>query len=228
MNVCKVFQNMIFYQWKKNKGSYSAGMIFAAHSVLSSCKSRDYRRVQEMSKLAVFFADGCEEIEGLTVVDMLRRAKLEVVGISITGSKEIHGSHEIHFLADTTFEEAEMDTFDGVILPGGLTGTANLGAHEGVISTIKKFAEEGKMVAAICAAPSVLGANGILQGKRATCHPGWEDKLTGAVITEGNAVVDGNIITSRGMGTAIDFSLAIIAELADEDVVANVKKGIVY
>lgn len=181
-----------------------------------------------MSKIAVFFADGCEEIEGLTVVDMLRRAKLEVVGISVTGSREIHGSHKIDFFADTTYEEAKMDTFDGVILPGGAVGTANLAAHEGVVSTVKKFAEEGKLVAAICAAPSILGAHGILQGKRATCHPGWEDKLAGAVLSEEHAVVDGNIITSRGMGTAIDFSLAVIATLADEDVVAHVRKGIVY
>ena len=93
---------------------------------------------------------------------------------------------------------------------------------------IKKFAEEGKLVAAICAAPSVLGANGILQGKHAVCHPGWEEKLIGAVTSEETVVTDGNIITSRGMGTAIDFSLAIIAKLTDEDVVANVRKGIVY
>lgn len=181
-----------------------------------------------MSKIAVFFADGCEEIEGLTVVDMLRRAKLDVVGISVNGSREVHGSHNITFLADLTYEEAEMDSFDGAVLPGGVPGTPNLGAHEGVVSTVKKFAEEGKLVAAICAAPSVLGQNGILGGKRATCHPGWEDKLTGAEVLEENAVTDGNIITSRGMGTAIDFSLAIIRKLADDGTVEQVRKGIVY
>ncbi len=181
-----------------------------------------------MSKIAVFFADGCEEIEGLTVVDMLRRANLDVVSVSVTGSREVHGSHNITFFADTTFEEVQTDTFDGAVLPGGGVGTENLGAHEGVVSLAKKFAKEGKLVAAICAAPSVLGANGILQGRRATCHPGWEDKLVGAEVVFENAVTDGNLITSRGMGTAIDFSLAIIAKLADEDVVAQVKKGIVY
>ncbi len=181
-----------------------------------------------MSKIAVFFADGCEEIEGLTVVDMLRRASLEVVGVSISGGREIQGSHNIRFFADTTYEEAPIDTFDGVVLPGGVKGTENLGAHPGVVSTIKKFAEEGKLVAAICAAPSVLGANGILHGKHAVCHPGWEEKLIGAVTSEETVVTDGNIITSRGMGTAIDFSLAMIAKLTDEDVVANVRKGIVY
>lgn len=181
-----------------------------------------------MSKIAVFFADGCEEIEGLTVVDMLRRARLEVVSVSVTGSREIHGSHQITFFADTTFDEADLDTFDGAVLPGGAVGTENLGAHEGVAAVIKKFAAEGKLVAAICAAPSVLGANGILQGKRAACHPGWEAKLIGAEAVSENVVTDGNIITSRGMGTAIDFSLAIIAKLADESVISQVRKGIVY
>ncbi len=181
-----------------------------------------------MSKIAVFFAYGCEEIEGLTVVDMLRRAKIDVVGISITGSREVHGSHNITFMADTTYEEAQIDTFDGVVLPGGVPGTPNLGAHDGVAAAVKKFAEEGKLVAAICAAPSILGQNGILQGRRATCHPGWEDKLTGAVVTEENAVTDNNVITSRGMGTAVDFSLAIIQSLADEETLEQVRRGIVY
>lgn len=181
-----------------------------------------------MSKLAVFFADGCEEIEGLTVVDMLRRAKIEVVGVSIMKRLEIHGSHDIMFQADTVFEEANMASYDGVILPGGGVGTANLGAHEGVLSTVQNFAKEGKLVAAICAAPSVLGQAGVLQGRRATCHPGWEDKLLGATTLEDTVVTDDNVITSRGMGTAIDFSLAIIDKFADEEIVADVRKGIVY
>lgn len=181
-----------------------------------------------MSKIAVFFADGCEEIEGLTVVDMLRRAKVDVVTVSIMGRKEIHGSHDVTFFADTTYEEADMASFDGVVLPGGGVGTANLGAHEGVIAAVKGFAAQGKLVAAICAAPSVLGQSGVLQGKHATCHPGWEEKLAGAICSEETAVTDGNIITSRGMGTSIDFSLAILNKIVDEDTVAHVRQGIVY
>ncbi len=181
-----------------------------------------------MSKIAVFFADGCEEIEGLTVVDMLRRAKQDVVSVSVTGSRAIHGSHHITFYADALYEETDMDDFDGAVLPGGAVGTANLGAHEGVVNTIKKFAENGKLVAAICAAPSILGENGILQGRHAVCHPGWEEKLCGAVISEDTAVTDGNIITSRGMGTSIDFALAIISKLSGADTVAQVRKGIAY
>lgn len=181
-----------------------------------------------MSKIAVFFADGCEEIEGLTVVDMLRRAKVDVVTVSIMGRREIHGSHDVTFFADTVYEDVDMAAFDGIVLPGGGVGTQNLGAHDGVAKAVKEFAAAGKLTAAICAAPSVLGQNGVLKGKRATCHPGWEEKLTGAVITEGTAVTDGNIITSRGMGTSIDFSLAILEQITDADTVAHVRKGIVY
>ena len=181
-----------------------------------------------MSRIAVFFADGCEEIEGLTVVDMLRRANVNVDMVSVMERKEIHGSHNITFLADMLYEDMEPASYDGVVLPGGMPGTTNLGVHEGVISIIKAFAAEGKLVFAICAAPSVLGQAGVLRNKRAVCHPGWEDRLTGAIVCEENAMTDGNIITSRGMGTAVDFSLAIIQKLTDEETLANVKKGIVY
>lgn len=181
-----------------------------------------------MSRIAVFFADGCEEIEGLTVVDMLRRANVNVDMVSVMERKEIHGSHNITFLADMLYEDMEPASYDGVVLPGGMPGTTNLGVHEGVISIIKEFAAEGKLVSAICAAPSVLGQAGVLRNKRAVCHPGWEDRLTGAIVCEENAMTDGNIITSRGMGTAVDFTLAIIQKLTDEETLANVKKGIVY
>lgn len=181
-----------------------------------------------MSKIGVFFADGCEEIEGLTVVDVLRRAKQEVVVISVTGKQEITGSHKIRFQADQLFEEVDFSELDGVVLPGGIPGTPNLQAHAGVDRIIKAFAEEGKLVAAICAAPSVLGEAGILKGKKATCHPGFEEKLLGAEWIEQTAVTDGNIITSRGMGTAVDFSLAIVDYVAGAEEVAHVRKGLVY
>ena len=117
---------------------------------------------------------------------------------------------------------------DAVVLPGGMPGTLNLGEHAGVVSIIQKFAGEGKLVAAICAAPSVLGAAGILKGKCAVCHPGFEEKLTGAVVSEDTAVTDGSIITSRGMGTAIDFALAIVKYFKDENAVADLKQKLVY
>ncbi len=181
-----------------------------------------------MSKTGIFMADGCEEIEGLTVVDMLRRVNLEIVMISINGTTSVTGSHGITFEADTVFEDVNFDEFDAVVLPGGIPGTPNLGAHEGVNRIIREFAKKGKLVSAICAAPSVLGAAGLLEGKKATSYPGFEDKLTGAATSEDAVITDGNIITSRGMGTAIDFSLAIISYLKDAETAAELSKKIIY
>ena len=150
-----------------------------------------------MIKVGIFMADGCEEIEGLTVVDIVRRAKLEIETISITEKAEVTSSHQVTFKTDTTKAQADFDSYDAIVLPGGMPGTLNLGADETVVKTIKSFAAEGKLVAAICAAPSVLGENHILEGKKATCHPGFEEKLLGAQWLEQPVVVDGNVITSR-------------------------------
>ena len=173
-------------------------------------------------------ADGCEEIEGLTVVDIVRRAKMEIVMISITGKREVTSSHQVTFLTDALAAEVDYDTLDGIVLPGGMPGTLNLQADETVNKVIRQFAAEGKLVCAICAAPSVLGAAGILEGKCATCHPGFEEKLTGAKVEEKEVVVDGNVITSRGMGTAIPFALEIVRYFADDETVEQVRKGLVY
>ncbi len=181
-----------------------------------------------MSKIGIFMADGCEEIEGLTVVDVIRRAKMEIVTISITGKREVTGSHNVTFLADALASEVDYEELDGIVLPGGMPGTLHLGADETVNRVIREFAAAGKLVCAICAAPSVLGAAGILEGKKATCHPGFEEKLTGAVTGEEEVVVDGNIITSRGMGTAIPFALAIVRYFKDDAAVEEIKKGLVY
>ena len=170
-----------------------------------------------MAKIAICMADGCEEIEALTVVDVLRRAGFEAVTFSITGKNHVTSSHKVTFETDALIEDADWDTFDGIVLPGGMPGTTNLGAHQVVTETIKKFAREGKLVAAICAAPSVLGNNGLLQGKRATSYPGFEDQMEGAIYVTDPVAVDGNIITSRGMGTAIDFSLSIVAYFTDKE-----------
>lgn len=182
-----------------------------------------------MKKLGIFMANGCEEIEGLAVVDLVRRTgEIEITTISISDSKQVEGAHKITFMADALASEVNFEELDGVILPGGMPGTLNLGADESVNTVIKKFAAEGKMVAAICAAPSVLGAAGILEGRHATCYPGFEDKLTGAEVLEDAVVIDGHIITSRGMGTAIDFGLAIIWYLLDDEKAEKVKNGIMY
>lgn len=182
-----------------------------------------------MKKLGIFMADGCEEIEGLTVVDLVRRTgEIEITTISISDTKQVTGSHGITFIADALAGEVDYDSLDGVILPGGMPGTLHLGADETVNAVIRTFAAEGKMVAAICAAPSVLGAAGLLEGRHAACYPGFEDKLTGAECLEDAVVIDGHIITSRGMGTAIDFGLAIIWHLLDDEVMERIKKSIMY
>ncbi len=181
-----------------------------------------------MKKIGVFLADGFEEIEGLTVVDILRRAGMEAEMISIMGRKEICGSHKIAIQADALYEDVEFARLDGVVLPGGMPGTLNLGAHTGVNETVKSFASEGKLVAAVCAAPSVLGQAGLLQGKKATCYPGYEDKLAGAEVVYDEVAEDGNIITSRGMGTTIAFALRITAYLAGEEKAQELAAKIIY
>lgn len=181
-----------------------------------------------MKKIGIFMADGCEEIEGLTVVDIVRRAKMEIVMISITGKREVTSSHQVTFLTDALAAEVDYDTLDGIVLPGGMPGTLNLQADETVNKVIRQFAAEGKLVCAICAAPSVLGAAGILEGKWATCHPGFEEKLTGAKVEEKEVVVDGNVITSRGMGTAIPFALLLVSQMVSEEKAQELAQSIIF
>ena len=181
-----------------------------------------------MSKIGIFMANGCEEVEGLTVVDIARRAGITIDMISLTGKKEVTSSRNVTFKTETTKEEADFDQYDGIILPGGMPGTTNLGDDETVNKVIKEYANDGKLVAAICAAPSVLGLAGILDGKNATCYPGFEDKLLGANWIEEPVVVDDNFITSRGMGTAIPFGLEIVRYFQGDEGVAKVCKGLVY
>lgn len=182
-----------------------------------------------MSKAYVFLADGFEEIEGLTVVDVLRRGGVEVVTASIMEDKLIHGSHKIDLYADELAKNLNFEDGDLLVLPGGLGGTNNLMASALVEKQIKKYAAEGKFVSAICAAPSVLGMKGLLNGKKAISYPGFEEKLIGAkVISGARVVVDGNIITSRGMGTALDFSLELLGLLEGEEKKQTIANGIQY
>ena len=181
-----------------------------------------------MKHVKVFLADGFEEIEGLTAVDLLRRAGVGVDMVSVTGRLGISGSHGIRVEADVLFEEADYDEADMLVLPGGMPGTTNLNAHEGVRRVVKDFAAEGKPIAAICAAPTVLGNLGLLKGKRITCYPGVETEIQGAVMLRTQVAVDGNIITSRGVGTAIAFALKLIEVLVGEDKSREIAEAIVY
>jgi len=176
----------------------------------------------------LFLADGFEEVEALAVVDLLRRSGLGCNMVSIMGREEVTGSHKITVKADLLIQDADFDSADILILPGGMPGTTNLGNCEILTEQVKAFAVSEKPLAAICAAPGVLGQCGVLQGKRAACYPGCEGNLIGAQIVYEEVVQDGNIITSRGMGTAIPFGLAIVGMFLGEEEAKKLEKGIVY
>ncbi len=180
-----------------------------------------------MAKVYVFLANGYEEIEGLTVVDLLRRANIETVMVSITGERSVTGAHHIVTEANALYEECNFNDADMLILPGGMPGTKNLLEHNGLDRLLKEFHSNGKNLAAICAAPKVLGTKGILKGLKATCYPGNEEALDGAIVTGDDVVEDRNIITSKAMGTAIDFSLTIIKRLVGEEEASRVA-GAIY
>ena len=171
-----------------------------------------------MKKTAVFLADGFEEIEGLTPVDMLRRAGVDVVTVSISGSHDIHGSHDIIVKADKLFDEVDFDEMDMLLLPGGGKGTENLENCDKLLKLLKKADSDKKLIAAICAAPRVLGKLGFLKGERAICFPGNEKYLEGAEIAEGEkAVISGRFITARGMGASVEFGTAVIEALLGKE-----------
>lgn len=179
-------------------------------------------------KVGIMVANGYEEIEMLTVVDILRRAGLTCDIISVTGEQALTSSHRVTVLADVLYEDADFDSYDALAIPGGMPGTINLGEHAGVCEQLQRACAQGRLIAAICAAPTVFGKLGLLQGKKAICFPGMEDQLTGAEVICEPVVRDGNIITSRGMGTAIDFGLAILSYFEDEATVEALAKKIVY
>lgn len=181
-----------------------------------------------MKQVSVFLADGFEEVEGLTVVDLLRRAGVCVTTVSITGDYMICGAHGIHVQADKLFEEMNYEDEDMLVLPGGMPGTLNLGLHKGLEVLLKKSYSEQKYLAAICAAPSVFGKYGLLKGRKATSYPGFEEQLEGAESVTDAVVVDDFIITSRGMGTAIPFSLVLIEVLINCDKAEEIGKSIIF
>lgn len=181
-----------------------------------------------MAKAAVFFADGFEEVEALTVVDLLRRAEVEVDMVGAYGEKQVTGSHGIKVVMDKSFEAVDFENMQLLVLPGGMPGTKNLEEHEELIERIKEFYNSDKKIAAICAAPGIFGKLGLLAGKRAVSYPTVEERLTDAVICKNSVEVDGNITTSRGLGTAIDFSLSLIEQLRGKELAAKIKKSIIY
>ncbi len=179
-------------------------------------------------KVGVFFGEGFEEIEALTVVDVLRRAKIDARMISVTGGKRVTGSHGICVEMDELIQDTDFKSLEMIVLPGGMPGTLNLEACDYLLEQIRAFDEAGKGLAAICAAPSIFGHLGLLKGKSACCYPGMEEHLTGAQVSMNTTAKAGNIITGRGMGTAIDFALAILEHFQGKEAADQMAADIVY
>ncbi|MCM1308025.1 MAG: DJ-1/PfpI family protein [Butyrivibrio sp.] len=179
-------------------------------------------------KLYAFLADGFETVEALGVVDIMRRGGVEVCTVSVSDRLEVVTSHNVTVLADKLFDECDFADADVVFLPGGMPGTKRLEAHEGLCRLIDRAFADGKYIAAICAAPSILGHRGILKGKRATCFPGFEKELEGADVTGEGFCADGKIITGKGMGKTVDFALAILEALTGRDNAEEIKSKIQY
>ena len=166
--------------------------------------------------ISVFLANGFEEIEALAVVDVLRRAGVEVVTVGVGGKTPV-GAHGIAVCADVAEQALDIHQMRGVILPGGMPGTLNLEASAVVQEALRYATEHNLPVGAICAAPSILGHTGYLQGRKATCYPGFEFELTGATLVDYGVVTDGNITTACGPGVAIDFALELVRVLVSSE-----------
>lgn len=182
-----------------------------------------------MAKVAVFIADGSEEVEAITPVDLLRRAKVDVDVVSVMPALEITASREVKITADKLIGDINFDEYDLLVLPGGVKGTNNLNACEELKKQLVRFNDQGKGIAAICAAPTVFASLGLLDGKASTCNPGfWEElRANGAeVIEDSKVVVNGNIITSQAMGTSVDFGLELVGYLCGEDAKEALRKNI--
>ncbi|NJD30722.1 MAG: DJ-1/PfpI family protein [Gammaproteobacteria bacterium] len=171
-----------------------------------------------MARVLVPLAQGFEEVEAVTIVDLLRRAGIEVRTASLAGS-QVTGSHGITLAADMLLDDAVAADYDMIVLPGGMPGSDHLKKDARVVALLRQFAAEGRFTAAICAAPGVLAHAGLLDGREATSFPGFlrDDSAPGLRLSEAAVVVDGKVVTSRGPGTAIEFSLALIELLVDKE-----------
>ena len=181
-----------------------------------------------MSKIAIFFATGYEEVEALTVVDILRRAGEEITMVSVTDERRVTSSHGVEVTMDKTLSEVDFEKTDVIVLPGGMPGTKNLEACSALMEQVDAFVKAKKTVAAICAAPSILGHRGHLKGKKACSFPSFESHLEGAQVQHEPAVIDGNIITGRGAGSAVAFGLAILEKLQGKEAAKKMAETIVY
>jgi 4-methyl-5(b-hydroxyethyl)-thiazole monophosphate biosynthesis len=183
-------------------------------------------------RVAAFFADGLEECEGLVVCDLLFRSGIPCDKVSITSNRSVKSSHQVTIACDRSIDDADFsfEDYDVLFLPGGMPGTKNLRACERLCDAVVAHARAGRDVAAICAAPSILAELGLLEGRRATSNPGFQDVLAehGATVLQDPVVEDGNLVTSKGLGTAIELGIALTRRLLGDEAVETLKGKIVY
>ena len=173
-------------------------------------------------KAYIFLATGFEEIEAIATIDILRRGEVEITTVSITGERTVLGVHQIPVTADILFEEADFTDGNAFILPGGGPGSFMLNDHAALKQLLVDKNKQGNLIAAICAAPLVLGGLDLLKGKHAICYPGMESYIQGAILTDAPVVTDGNIITGKGPGLALNFGLTLLAALQGRDMADKV------
>ncbi len=179
-----------------------------------------------MAKVYVFLANGFEDVEALIPIDVLRRGSVEVITVSTTDTDIVESAHGVGIRADVMFDECDFADADLLMLPGGMPGASNLFAHEGVCKALLSQQEQEKKIAAICASPAVVLAQlGILDGKKATCYPGFEQMLTTADYTGELVTVDGNITTGEGPAAAFPYAYTILADLVDEQTASQIAEG---
>lgn len=176
----------------------------------------------------LFLAEGFEEIEALAVVDILRRAEIKVETVSITDNQVVMGAHGIPVLAERILPAIDFDDAEMIILPGGLPGSTNLDACEDLRKGIQQLYDQGKPLAAICAAPMVFGHMGLLKGLKATCYPGCEGNLEGATYTGAIVEQDGQFITAKGPAAAFEFGYAIAEKYVGKEKVQALRDGMIY
>ncbi len=181
-----------------------------------------------MSKAAIFLATGFEEIEAVSIIDVLRRGGMELDIVSVSGMEYVEGAHGIVVKSDLLFFSIDFSEYDLFLLPGGMPGTANLSKHEGLCHLLKDVYEEGKLIGAICAAPTVLSEVGILEGKMATCYPGFEKECANVNFLDQDVVKDGNIITGRGAGVAMKFAFEILKEYMSLEEVDSLETKMIH
>ena len=179
-----------------------------------------------MAKVYVFLANGFEDVEALIPVDVLRRGGVEVVTVSITDSLMVETAHQVRIEADNMFADCNFADANLLLLPGGMPGASNLYGHEGVCKAVLSQAKAGKKIAAICAAPAVVLAQlGVLDGKKATCYPGFERMLTNATYTADLVTIDGNVTTAEGPAAAFPFAYELLSQLVSEEVSNQIAEG---